>query len=313
MVLETRNFVFPIRIPISLLGSRISGGRIPLASLRKEQLVALPDCVGGVKKFKARRLECLNADQAPGQLSFESGRRNFRLSVADGSIKVRTQPGVVQATLSLTTDQGLNLPKDLYDNLLHKQAVFALKWEAEAERDVGQCAGFNGGYVYARIGEWTPKIRLDTDGRPGGCLQSWAVLDPGTQLDGLDLRVNWRPGPKADAGQCGAPGERQIKVSSTIPGTEDAIGFTPPIRVDTDGRNGYCEQVFSLNGTDKYVLDVRFEPDWDSASNGQCLIDGKPIAAAVETTLGRGQTLTLGLDMDDRLGGCVQSFRLREK
>eukprot|EP01026_Neomeris_dumetosa_P051030 TRINITY_DN44852_c0_g1_i12.p1 TRINITY_DN44852_c0_g1~~TRINITY_DN44852_c0_g1_i12.p1 ORF type:complete len:197 (-),score=20.06 TRINITY_DN44852_c0_g1_i12:431-1021(-) len=162
-----------------------------------------------------------------------------------------------------------------------------------ADEDKGQCGGLRG-IQSAEMGTWTTKIRLDTDGRRGGCLQQFSIYDPYEQLHGLVIKVRFYS--DGDA-QCDHPGERIIPISTD----RNNIKWSTRYRIDTDGRAGGCQQLFIVEGRRDVALDVDFQPDGDA---GQCGNWGTHTAK-------RGSPVQIRLDMDGRAGGCQQRFRLR--
>jgi hypothetical protein len=163
-----------------------------------------------------------------------------------------------------------------------------------ADGDAGQCNGLANGVQATALGDWSQAIRLDTDNRPGGCFQQFAIFDPGHLLDGLVLEVNIFPDGQA---QCDSPGERIIPISAS------GIVWSSAYRIDTDNRPGGCQQVFTLEGRDDIVFDVAFFSDGNS---GQC----GGIGVHTVDTSGGAQ---IRLDMDQRDGGCRQQFNLRRR
>lgn len=167
----------------------------------------------------------------------------------------------------------------------------------------GQCEGAAHGRLYAPLGEWTPEIRIDADGKSGGCCQAWAILDPKHKLgDDFSMSVNW----VYDGGiaeQCGNGGPRQIPVwrDDPPPAMENAIAWSTFIRIDTDDRAGGCYEDFQIAGGKAGTqLEVEFGPDGD----GQC--EGGPSKTAVSG----GDAIRFRIDTDNRGGGCRQRFRL---
>ncbi|EYF03103.1 putative lipoprotein [Chondromyces apiculatus DSM 436] len=159
--------------------------------------------------------------------------------------------------------------------------------------DLGQCNNKAYGHVSATMGAWTPKIRIDTDGRSGGCYQQFGITDPASTLRTLKVEVNFYA--NGDGGQCNNPGLRTIPISS------DAVQWSSRYRIDTDDRSGGCYQVFKVSGRDDIGLDVEFLPDGDG---GQCGLSGTKTA----TSTNQAKFL---IDTDGRSGGCTQRFRLR--
>ncbi|WP_208722896.1 hypothetical protein [Corallococcus llansteffanensis] len=148
-----------------------------------------------------------------------------------------------------------------------------------------------------RLGEWTTRVKLDTDSRGGGCLQTFGVQDPASELSGLALFVEFRGEANLSGdGQCDTPGLRAIPVTPSGPSLASAWG------IDTDQRYKGCVQTLSLTGRSDVALDVKFE---DQNYNGQC---GNTGLHTVTST----HPVSIVMDMDDRAGGCLQSFRLRK-
>ncbi|MFA4875731.1 MAG: hypothetical protein WC690_10375, partial [bacterium] len=96
----------------------------------------------------------------------------------------------------------------------------------------------------------------------------------------------------ADLGQCGNYGNHCAAVNQ----------WTAQIFLDMDGRNGWCTQRFSISGDAGYLLDVDLSGD-----AGQC----KPIATTTASSSPNTPTDLIGLDTDDRAGGCFERLRLR--
>ena len=75
---------------------------------------------------------------------------------------------------------------------------------------------------------------------------------------------------------------------------------------DTDNRSGYCNLTFTVSGRSDIGLDVQFYPT-PGGDAGQCrgfLPQGDFYTAFA------GSPVTIGLDTDDRSGGCYLSLRL---
>jgi hypothetical protein len=160
--------------------------------------------------------------------------------------------------------------------------------------DVGQCNGAAYGRQQAQMGTWTSPIRIDTDNRPGGCWQQFAIVDPRHFLDGLTLRMSFTG--TGDWGQCGNAGDQIIPIVSS-----PDQAWSSPIRMDMDDRSGGCDQTFSIQGRGDVELDISFEADGDP---GQCGNTGTH-------TVNEWNSVTLFLDTDNRSGGCRESFSLR--
>ena len=80
------------------------------------------------------------------------------------------------------------------------------------DADAGQCNGAAYGASAAPAGTWTPEVRIDTDNRPGGCYQSFAVYDPLNERAGLRIKIDFRPD---GDGPCDQPGEREIPITTS--------------------------------------------------------------------------------------------------
>jgi hypothetical protein len=165
-----------------------------------------------------------------------------------------------------------------------------------ADGDAGQCNGAFMGTDFVNFGEFTKEIRIDTDDRPGGCLQSFAIVDTNNVLAGLKLGVNFFPDGQ---GQCDNPGPRTIPINKQVAGAQ----FSPAYRIDTGSRPGGCQLVFSVEGRNDVALDVIYIPDDDFS---QCKNAGVFTAVA-------GRPVQIGLDTDNRSGGCRLKLRLRNR
>lgn len=167
-----------------------------------------------------------------------------------------------------------------------------------ADGDAGQC---NGGALGERIlsaaSEWSPAIRVDTDNRSGGCLHSIGIVDPGNELEGLEITVNFFA--DGEAGQCGNPGLKVIPRSRKLA----RAAVSDPMRYDMDDRSGGCQQVYSLRGRNDVALQIEFLADGDA---GQC---GN---AGVHTVF-PNHPAQIRLDTDNRSGGCRLRYRLVER
>ncbi|MER6218526.1 hypothetical protein ABT213_31375 [Streptomyces sp. NPDC001674] len=89
-----------------------------------------------------------------------------------------------------------------------------------------------------------------------------------------------------------------------MPIRRDARTFGPAIRIDTDARPGGCTLTFAVPAISRtYVaLDIQYDPDGDP---GRCTNTGYHWA---ETDRG---PVTIGVDTDNRPGGCRLQLRLR--
>jgi hypothetical protein len=77
-----------------------------------------------------------------------------------------------------------------------------------ADEVKGQC-GFGQDKFRTPLGVWSAPIYLNTDARPGGCLQSFALVDPDGELLGWSLFVDlggvWAPVNMRLGGTTGGP------------------------------------------------------------------------------------------------------------
>lgn len=158
---------------------------------------------------------------------------------------------------------------------------------------------------WATAPNWTTPILIDTDSRPGGCRLAMGIYDPGGALAGLTVTYTWQVSPNGIAGQCqdSTTGMSQGTFSMPISSFES---FGTTVLDDTDNRSGYCNLTFTLSGRSDIALDVQFYPTPDGEA-GQCsgyLPQGSYYTAYA------GSPVTIGLDTDDRAGGCLLSLRL---
>ncbi|MET0136345.1 MAG: hypothetical protein ABW215_22400, partial [Kibdelosporangium sp.] len=162
--------------------------------------------------------------------------------------------------------------------------------------DAGQCNGPAQSWVTNP--NPTNAIRLDTDSRPGGCQLAFGIGDIDGSLAGLNITYQLMPHVGSDSGQCGSNwGVNQMPVGSSFQ-------FGPAVRVDSDGRSGWCDLTFAMSGRNDVVLEVQFYADGDG---GQCVNATSPGVWRAVTT---GLPYTVGIDTDGRAGGCYLSLRL---
>jgi hypothetical protein len=159
---------------------------------------------------------------------------------------------------------------------------------------------------WAESPNWTAPIWLDTDNRAGGCEIGFGLQDPGHVLSGLTLKYKWQVSPFGDANQCGDrdPANTALGVEHEIRPAPFPV-FGPNIRIDTDGRMGWCDLTFTIAGRDDVTLDVEYSQD---INNGQCkgwLPSGSFHRVSIFTP-----PVTIGDDTDNRNGGCTLRFRL---
>jgi len=161
----------------------------------------------------------------------------------------------------------------------------------------GQCGGPQS--QWATAGSFSAPIWIDTDNRPGGCNLAFGVYDPAGLTGDLGISYTWVATPGAIQDQCGNQGSYDAPVTSFK-------AFGPQILDDTDNRAGFCDLTFQVTGTSGYVLDIQFYPDGDS---GQCQF-GFPQGQWRTAT--PDLPVTIGLDTDNRPGGCNLALRLRK-
>jgi hypothetical protein len=163
--------------------------------------------------------------------------------------------------------------------------------------DPGQCGGPQ--QQWAPSPDWTNPIRFDTDNRGGGCQLAFGVRDLASDLAGLTLNYRWEVSPGGDGGQCGNQGEFSIPITRFL-----ALG--PSVRVDTDGRGGWCNLTFMMSGRTGVALDVQY---WADGDGGQCI---NALPQGQWRSVRPGAPITIGVDADNRGGGCQLSLRLRK-
>lgn len=183
-------------------------------------------------------------------------------------------------------------------------AEFGISYVPQGEtHSSSQCVGPR--QQWAPVPSWSSTILLDTDQRPGGCQLSFGIRDFNGGLAGLNLTYAWS-GMADDAGQldgsqCGNQGQNVIPITQ-FP------AFGPNIFVDTDARKGGCLLTFAMSGRTDIALDVQFTASNDEGRN-QCAFTTPP---GQWRTVAPGSPVSVGIDTDQRLGGCELSLRLRQ-
>jgi hypothetical protein len=209
---------------------------------------------------------------------------------------------VIAASAVLSMGCGPSDAEQSVDTLgTSNQALSAALFYHEFRADNGvvnsQCNNGINIYESKHLGEWTTRFKLDTDSRAGGCLQTFGISDPQGELSGLSISVDFHGEDNFTGNaQCDYPGIRWI-----VPTTSTTPSGVGPWGIDTDQRSRGCVQAFSLLGRSDVALDVKFE---DENYNGQCKNTGLH-------TITSTRSASIIMDMDDRRGGCFQSFRLR--
>ncbi|MEE1762186.1 hypothetical protein [Streptomyces sp. SP18BB07] len=165
-----------------------------------------------------------------------------------------------------------------------------------ADGDAGQCGGRTG-EQWTASPDWTQAIRFDTDSRAGGCQLAFGVYDPDRTLAGASVSYSLRPSSGGDAGQCG-----NYQGTYAMPILPIQV-FGQAVRLDTDGRPGWCDLTFTVTGN--IVLDVQFYPDGDAGQCPDALPAGQYRSGFV------GTPVTVKIDADGRAGGCQFQLRLR--
>ena len=150
----------------------------------------------------------------------------------------------------------------------------------------GQCAGPTQQWVAA--GSWSTPIRIDADGRTGGCLLAFGVQDANVGFTYRWVTTGGNPV------QCGNQG--LYNAPETTPAT-----FGSRIRINTDDRGGGCFLILALESA-SWLIDVFYLADGNA---GQC---GGSVTAATVSTFSPVQ---LVVDTDGRTGGCNLQLRLR--
>jgi hypothetical protein len=165
-----------------------------------------------------------------------------------------------------------------------------------ADEDRGQC-GFAQTNIETPFGLWSFPIYTNTDSRPGGCMHTFALIDPHKELAGLKLDIDFEAyGPQK---QCDWVGKRSIEISSS----QESAVWSPIYRIDTDSRNGGCSLEFSLSGRSDIELDLELRAD---GIGEQCPDQGSFVVAI-------GQPVKVRIKTDDRYGGCYLRVRLRSR
>ncbi|HEX3615924.1 MAG TPA: hypothetical protein VHU61_05280, partial [Solirubrobacteraceae bacterium] len=159
---------------------------------------------------------------------------------------------------------------------------------------------------WATSPNWTTPILIDTDSRAGGCQLAFGIYDPGGALTGMTASYTWAVSSGGDAGQCqnAANGDNQGTFNLPI---EPFQTFGSTVLDDTDNRSGYCNLTFTVSGLSGVGLDIQYYPQDDLADASQCrgyLPEGSYYTAYA------GAPVTIGLDTDDRGGGCDLSLRI---
>ena len=111
------------------------------------------------------------------------------------------------------------------------------RWHPDG--DGGQCGGGAGRMLCARVNQYTPYYRDDTDRRSGGCQMSWRIVVPHRAplwIRMAKLCYYWYP--DGGGGQCGGGAGRQLCAV--------ANQWTPYYKDDTDRRSGGCRMSWGI-------------------------------------------------------------------
>ncbi len=171
------------------------------------------------------------------------------------------------------------------------RALLLQRFRADEVR--GQC-GFAQETFRTPMGVWSAPAYLNTDSRPGGCLQSFALVDPGRDLSGWSISIDFESDGSNDG--CDHRGSRDVPVNND----EDAVTWTSPYRIDTDERDGGCTLDFVVRGRTDLSFDVDVEAEG--------VADQCPDQGIQSSTV--GHPVRIRLKTDDRIGGCYLRFRL---
>lgn len=151
--------------------------------------------------------------------------------------------------------------------------------------------------------EWTSNY-FNTDSEYGGCLFQFFIRDTAGDIElvPLALSVDFQPMPGANPQECRNTGRHSIPIR---PGRE--YPGIPFMILDTDNTRGGCNLTFIVENRDDIGLDIKFYPNDTGVE--QCVN---------RTQVGKWHTarlnnpVTIGLDLDNRYGGCVLELRLRK-
>jgi hypothetical protein len=182
------------------------------------------------------------------------------------------------------------------------QPSAGVEWYVTPGGDAGQCGNPTSSTQWAVSPDWTSPIRIDTDGRAGGCDLAFGIYDPSDVLAGLSAAYTWAVSPGGDANQCGNAGTWSMPVNTQFE------QFGQVVLDDSDNRSGWCNLTFSLSGRSDVGLDLQYYADASGSAN-QC-VNALPQGDYYTATA--GSPVTLELDTDNRPGGCWLSVRVRQ-
>ncbi len=207
---------------------------------------------------------------------------------------MKMRRGLTGGILALVFGLGVAVPPAATAETEPTTAELGISFTPDA--DPAQCIGARQQWVQAA--SWTSTIELDTDRRRGGCQLAFGIRDFVGELDGLRLTYTWEAAPDSDATQCGNLGVHVFPVTPNP-------AFGPAVGVDTDHRRGGCYLTFAISGRSDVSLDVQF---WGTRDTTQCIFN---LPQGQWRTVTPGAPVTIGIDTDQRRGGCLLSLRLR--
>ncbi|OLF14771.1 hypothetical protein BU204_25530 [Actinophytocola xanthii] len=154
--------------------------------------------------------------------------------------------------------------------------------------------------------QWTRTLAIDTDDRPEGCLLYFGLNNLDGSLTGMKLTYTFQYTTGAGGYQCptASPDPQTVPY---LPLAWDYPSWASPIRINTHDDGGWCTLNLAISGRDDVGLDVLFEFVGDG---GQCEGARQQGTNKFETVTSRN-SVTIGLNSDDRAGACLLSFRLR--
>jgi len=169
--------------------------------------------------------------------------------------------------------------------------------------DHGQYHDACSGTTHAVMGdEWTSTI-FDTDSDYGGCFFYFFVRDTpgGIELSPLTLAAVFEPISGAGPSECRNTGRHEIPIlpEREMPGLR-------PMVLDTDDEQGGCKLTFIVEGRNDIGLDIKYMPNGNSFE--QCI---NRTETGKYHTAKLNNSVTIGLDLDNRYGGCKLELRLR--
>ena len=119
------------------------------------------------------------------------------------------------------------------------QVQMCYRWHPDG--DGGQCGGGAARELCARVNQWSPEYRDDTDRRGGGCQMSWRIVVPNSApmwMKKAKLCFSWYP--NGDGLQYGPAHSRSRNMCAT------ANQWTPYYLDDTHFRKGGCRMSWGL-------------------------------------------------------------------